>query len=203
VLKEHSKPLKEQEIMVDKTEVEQTPLSDAKVDAEGALALIAALLNAANQGTAGSLATVLGNASQLASGANASLTSVKDNADINVPESISSYVGLAVNEATAHQGRMRVQAEQITQNAITAGQQITQNAVTQSNAIVTDSIGQKHKRTTDQDIIADFLHFQGLRNEALATDRIWNIDEQIAAAEVLYAALGRFITSSKVEDPTG
>jgi len=177
--------------MTEKTENEQTPLSDAKVDAEGALALIAALLNAANQGSAGSLASVLGNASELAAAANSSLTSVKDNADINVPESISSYVGLAVKDATGHHARMQVQAEQITQNAIT-----------QANSIVTDSIGQRHKRTTDQDIIADFLHFQGLRNESVATDRIWNIDEQIAAAEVLYAALGRFITSSKVEDPT-
>ena len=176
--------------MTEKTENEQTPLSDAKVDAEGALALIAALLNAANQGSSGSLASVLGNASQMASSANSSQTSQKDNADINVPESISAYVGLAVNGATGHHGRMQVQAEQITQNAIT-----------QANTIVTDAIGQRHKRTTDQDIIADFLHFQGLRNESVATDRIWNLDEQIAAAEVLYAALGRFITSSKVEDP--
>ena len=188
--------------MTEKTENEQTPLSDAKIDSEAVAALIALLMNAANQGTAGSLATVLGNASQLASSANSSQTSLKDNADINVPESISSYVGLAVNEATTHQGRMRVQAEQITQNAITAGQQITQNAITQANSIVTDSIGQKHKRTTDQDIASDFLHFQGIRGESLAQDRIWNIDEQIAAAEVLYSALGRFISSTKVEDPT-
>ena len=176
--------------MTEKTENEQTPLADTKIDSEAVAALIALLINAANQGTGGSLASVLGNASQLASSANTSQTSTKHNADINVPESISSYVGLAVNNATGHQNRMAVQAEQITQNAIT-----------QANTIVTDAIGQRHKRTTDQDIIADFLHFQGLRNEALATDRIWNIDEQIAAAEALYAALGRFITSSKVENP--
>jgi hypothetical protein len=126
----------------------------------------------------------------LAASVNASQTSVKDNADTNVPESISSYVGLAVNNATGHQNRMAVQAEQITQNAIT-----------QANTIVTDAIGQRHKRTTDQDIVADFLHMQGVRGEAVAQDRIWNIDEQIAAAEVLYAALGRYITSSKVENP--
>ena len=187
--------------MVDKTKDEQTPLSDVKIDAEGVAALVALLMNAANQATAGSLASVLGNASQMGSAANSSLTSVKDNADINVPESISSYVGLAVNNATGHQNRMAVQAEQITQNAITAGQQIVQNAITQANSVVTDSTSQRNKREVDQGTIADFLHFQGLRNEALATDRIWNIDEQIAAAETLYAALGRFITSSKVEDP--
>ena len=181
-------------------ENEQTPRSDVKMDAEGVAAIIALIMNSANQGTAGSLASVLGNASQLAASMNSSQSSIKDNADINVPESISAYVGLAVNEATAHQGRMRVQAEQITQNAITNGQQITQNAITQANAIVTDSTGQKHKRTTDQDVVSDFLHMQGVRGESLAQDRIWNIDEQIAAAEVLYAALGRFITSSKTAD---
>lgn len=182
-------------------ETEQTPRSDAKVDAEGALALIAALLNAANQGTSGSLASVLGNASQMGTSANSSQTSQKDNADINVPESISGYVGLAVNNATSHQNRMAIQAEQITQNAIEAGKQITQNAITQANSVVTDSTSQRNKREVDQGIIADFLHFQGLRNEALATDRIWNLDEQIAAAEALYAALGRFISSTKVENP--
>ena len=117
---------------------------------------------------------------------------MKDNADINVPESISSYVGLAVNNATGHQNRMVVQAEQITQNAIT-----------QANSIVTDAIGQRHKRTTDQDIVADFLHMQGIRGESLAQDRIWNIDEQIAAAEVLYAALGKFIGSQQVAPTKG
>ena len=180
-------------------ETEQTPQSDAKLDSEAVAALIALIMNAANQSSAGSLAAVVGNARQLAASVNSSQTSVKDNADINVPESISAYVGLAVNEATAHQGRMRVQAEQITQNAITAGQQITQNAITQGNMIVTDSIGQKHKRTTDQDVVSDFLHMQGVRGESLAQDRIWNIDEQIAAAEVLYAALGKFIGSQQVQ----
>jgi uncharacterized alpha-E superfamily protein len=166
----------------------QTPRSDAKMDAEAVAALIALIMNSANQGSAGSLAAVLGSASQLAASVNSSQTSVKDNADINVPESISSYVGLAVNNATGHQNRMAVQAEQITQNAIT-----------QANTIVTDAIGQRHKRITDQDIVADFLHFQGIRGESLAQDRIWNIDEQIAAAEVLYAALGKFIGSQQVQ----
>jgi hypothetical protein len=170
------------------TENEQTPRSDAKMDAEAVAALIALIMNSANQGSAGSLAAVLGNASQLAASVNASQTSVKDNADINVPESISSYVGLAVNNATGHQSRMQVQAEQITQNAIT-----------QANSIVTDAIGQRHKRITDQDIVADFLHMQGIRGESLAQDRIWNIDEQVAAAEVLYAALGKFIGSQQVQ----
>ena len=169
---------------------EQTPRSDAKMDAEAVAALIALIMNSANQGSAGSLAAVLGNASQLAASVNSSQTNIKDNADINVPESISAYVGLAVNNATGHQNRMAVQAEQITQNAIT-----------QANTIVTDAIGQRHKRTTDQDVVADFLHMQGVRGEAVAQDRIWNIDEQIAAAEVLYAALGRFIGSTKVENP--
>ena len=177
--------------MTEKTENEQTPLSDAKIDAEGALALIAALLNAANQGSSDSLASVLGNASQLAASANSSQTNIKDNADINVPESISSYVGLAVNNATGHQNRMAVQAEQITQNAIT-----------QANTIVTDAIGQRHKRTTDQDIVADFLHMQGIRGESKAQDNIWNIDEQIAAATTLYAALGKFIGSQQVAPTT-
>ena len=170
------------------SENEQTPRSDAKMDAEAVAALIALIMNSANQGSAGSLAAVLGNASQLAASVNASQTSVKDNADINVPESISSYVGLAVNNATGHQNRMAVQAEQITQNAIT-----------QANTIVTDAIGQRHKRITDQDVVADFLHMQGIRGESLAQDRIWNIDEQIAAAEVLYAALGKFIGSQQVQ----
>ena len=169
----------------------QTPRSDAKMDAEAVAALIALIMNSANQGSAGSLAAVLGNASQLAASVNASQTSVKDNADINVPESISSYVGLAVNNATGHQNRMAVQAEQITQNAIT-----------QANSIVTDAIGQRHKRTADQDIVADFLHMQGIRGESKAQDNIWNIDEQIAAATVLYAALGKFIGSQQVAPTT-
>jgi hypothetical protein len=189
--------------MVDKTGNEQTPRSDAKMDAEAVAALIALIMNSASQGTSGSLAAVLGNASQLAASVNASQTSVKDNADINVPESISAYVGLAVNNATGHQNRMQVQAEQITQDAITAGKQIVQGGITDARQIVQNAISQSNKREVDQGTIADFLHFQGLRNEALATDRIWNIDEQVAAAEVLYSALGRFITSSKVEDPTG
>ena len=169
-------------------ENEQTPRSDAKMDAEAVATLIALIMNAANQSSAGSLAAVLGNASQLAASVNSSQTSVKDNADINVPESISSYVGLAVNNATGHQNRMAVQAEQITQNAIT-----------QANSIVTDAITQKHKRMSDADTVADFLHMQGIRGESLAQDRIWNIDEQIAAAEVLYAALGKFIGSQQVQ----
>lgn len=174
--------------MTEKTENEQTPLSDAKIDAEAVAALVALLMNAANQGSAGSLAAVLGNASQLASSVNSSQTNVKDNADINVPESISSYVGLAVNNATGHQNRMAIQAEQITQNAIT-----------QANTIVTDAIGQSHKRIIDANVVSDFLHMQGVRGESLAQDRIWNIDEQVAAAEVLYAALGKFIGSQQVQ----
>jgi hypothetical protein len=166
----------------------QTPQSDAKMDAQAVAALIALIMNSANQGSAGSLAAVLGNASQLAASVNSSQTSVKDNADINVPESMSGYVGLALNNATGHHGRMQVQAEQITQNAIT-----------QANSIVTDAITQKHKRTTDADVVADFLHLQGIRGESLAQDRIWNIDEQVAAAEVLYAALGKFIGSQQVQ----
>jgi hypothetical protein len=166
----------------------QTPRSDAKMDAEAVAALIALIMNSANQGSAGSLAAVLGNASQLAASVNSSQTSVKDNADINVPESISAYVGLAASNATGHQNRMAVQAEQITQNAIT-----------HANTIVTDAMSQRHKRITDADVVADFLHMQGIRGESLAQDRIWNIDEQIAAAEVLYAALGKFIGSQQVQ----
>lgn len=188
--------------MTDKTP-DDSPSTDLKMDGEGLAAIIALLMNAANQGTAGSLATVLGNASQLAASVNSSQTSVKDNADINVPESMSAYVGLAVNNATGHQNRMQVQAEQITQDAITAGKQITQNAITQANKIVTNAADHSHKRTKDADTVADFLHFQGIRGEGLAQDRIWNIDEQVAAAEALYAALGRFISSTKVEDPNG
>jgi len=187
--------------MVEKVKGEQTPLSDVKFDAEGVAALLALLSNMANQGTGGSTAGVAGNANQMAAGSNASEVSMQAMADINVPESMNAYVGLALNNATSHQGRMMVQAEQITQNAITLGQQITQNAVTQANSVVTDSTSQRNKREVDQGTIADFLHFQGLRNESVATDRIWNLDEQIAAAEVLYAALGRYLSSTKVEVP--
>ena len=187
--------------MVDKTANEQTPLSDAKFDAEGAAAFLALLANIANQGTSGSTAGVAGNANQMGAGSNASEVSMQAMADINVPESMNAYTGLAVTNATGHQGRLQLMGEQILQDAITASKQITQNAVTQANNVVTDSTSQRNKREVDQGIIADFLHFQGLRNEALATDRIWNLDEQIAAAEALYAALGRFITSSKVENP--
>lgn len=183
--------------MVDKTANEQTPLSDVKFDAEGVAALLQLLSNMASQASAGSTAGVLGNTNQLGAGANASEVSIQAMADINVPESMNGYVGLALNNATSHQGRMMVQAEQITQNAITLGQQITQNAVTQANSVVTDSTSQRNKREVDQGTIADFLHFQGLRNEALATDRIWNLDEQIAAAEALYAALGRYLAEAK------
>ena len=48
--------------MVEKVKDEQTPLSDAKFDAEGAAAFLALLANIANQGTAGSTAGVAGNA---------------------------------------------------------------------------------------------------------------------------------------------
>jgi len=178
-----------------------TPKSDVKVDVEGALAMLAALMNAANQATAGSSAGVAGNTNQMGTGSNASEVSMQAMSDINVPESMNAYVGLALNNATSHQGRMLVQAEQITQNAIALSQQITQNAVTQANSVVTDSTSQRNKREVDQGTIADFLHFQGLRNESVATDRIWNLDEQIAAAEVLYAALGRYLSSTKVENP--
>jgi len=187
--------------MVDKTENEQTPLSDAKFDAEGAAAFLALLASIANQGTAGSTAGVAGNANQMAAGSNASEVSMQAMADVNVPESMNGYVGLALNNATGHQNRLQAMSEQILQNAITQANSVATNAITQANSVVTDSTSQRNKREVDQGIIADFLHFQGLRNEALATDRIWNIDEQIAAAEALYAALGRFITSSKVENP--
>jgi hypothetical protein len=184
--------------MTEKNENEQTPLADAKVDVEGVMAFLAGLMNAANQATAGSTAGVVGNANELASGTNTSLTSVKDNADINVPESMSAYVGLAVNNATSHQGRTMVQAEQIMQNAITQGNQITQNAITQANIVVTDATTSKHKRTLDADTVAHFLDMQGIRGEGVAQDRIWNIDEQVAAATILYTALGKFIGSQDV-----
>ena len=187
--------------MTDK--VEDSPSTNLKMDGEGLAAIIALIMNAANQGTAGSLASVLGNASQLAASVNSSQTSVKDNADINVPESMSGYVGLALNNATGHQARVQLMAEQVLQDAISDGKQIRQNAITQANNAVTDSVGQKHKRTTDQDIVADFLHFQGIRGESKAQDNIWNIDEQIAAASALYGALGRFLASTKVENPNG
>ena len=187
--------------MVEKVKDEQTPLSDAKFDAEGAAAFLALLANIANQGTAGSTAGVAGNANQMGAGANASEVSMQAMADINVPEAMNGYVGLALTNATGHQGRVQVLAEQLLSDSINASKQITQNAITQSNSVVIDSTSQRNKREVDQGTIADFLHFQGLRNEALATDRIWNIDEQIAAAEVLYSALGRFISSTKVENP--
>ena len=177
----------------------ETPRADVKIDVEGALAMLAALMNAANQASAGSTAGVVGNANQMAAGANASEVSMQAMSDINVPEAMNGYVGLALNNATSHQGRMMVQAEQITQNAITLAQQISQNAVTQANSVVTDSTSQRNKREVDQGTIADFLHFQGLRNEAVGSDRVWNIDEQIAAAEMLYAALGKYLAASKAE----
>ena len=176
--------------MVEKVKNEQTPLSDVKFDAEGVAALMALLANVANQGTAGSTAGALGNTNQLGAGSNASEVSMQAMADINVPESMNGYIGLALNNATSHQGRMLVQAEQITQNAITLGQQITQNALTQTN-----------KRTVDMDTVAHFLDMQGVRNNDIGYDRLINLDEQIAAAEALYAALGRFISSTKVEVP--
>ena len=167
----------------------ETPRSDVKIDVEGALAMLAALMNAANQASAGSTAGVVGNANQMGAGANASETSIKAQTDINTEESLSAYTGLAVNNATNHLARLNVMSEQVLQDAITAGKQITQNAITQANSVVTDSTSQRNKREIDQGIIADFLHFQGLRNEALATDRQWNIDEQIAGVESLYATL--------------
>jgi len=179
---------------------DETPRSDVKVDVEGALAMLAALMNAANQATAGSTAGVVGNSNQLGAGANASETSIQAMSDINVPESMNAYTGLAVNNATSHLARVQLMAEQVLQDAITAGKQITQNAVTQANQVVTDSSSQRNKREVDQGTIADFLHFQGLRGEALATDRIWNIDEQVAAAEALYAALGRYLAAAKPEE---
>ena len=174
-----------------------TPKADVKIDVEGALAMLAALMNAANQATAGSSAGTVGNTNQLGAGANASEVSMQAMADINVPESMNGYVGLALNNATSHLARVQLMGEQVLQDAITAGKQITQNAITQANSVTTDSTSQRNKREVDQGIIADFLHFQGLRNESLATDRQWNLDEQIAAAEMLYAALGKYLASSK------
>ena len=176
-----------------------TPKADVKIDVEGALAMLAALMNAANQATAGSTAGVVGNANQMAAGSNASEVSMQAMSDINVPESMNAYTGLAVNNATNHLARLNVMSEQVLQDAITASKQITQNAVTQANSVVTDSTSQRNKREVDQGTIADFLHFQGLRNEAVATDRVWNLDEQIAAAEMLYAALGKYLAASKAE----
>ena len=176
--------------MVDKTENEVTPLADAKVDVEGVLAMLAALINAANQGTSGSTAGTAGNTSQMGTGANVSETSIKAQTDVNTEESISAYTGLAVNNATSHLSRVSNMSEQILQNAITASDLLTKN-----------TISQVHKRTVDQDKYGNALDNQALRNTDVATDRIWNLDEQIAAAEILYAALGRYISSTKVEDP--
>ena len=176
--------------MVDKTANEVTPLADAKIDVEGVLAMLAALINAANQGTSGSTAGTAGNTNQMGSGTNTSETSVKAQTDINTEESLSAYTGLAVNNATGHLSRINTMAEQILQNAIT-----------QANTLGNNTITQIHKRTVDQDKYGNALDNQALRNTDVATDRIWNLDEQIAAAEVLYAALGRFISSTKVENP--
>jgi len=167
----------------------ETPKADVKIDVEGALAMLAALMNAANQATSGSSAGVTGNTNQMGAGANASEVSMQAMADINVPESMNGYVGLALNNATSHLARTQIMAEQVLQDAITAGKQITQNAITQANSVVTDSTSQRNKREIDQGIIADFLHFQGLRGESVGLDRIWNIDEQTAAVESLYATL--------------
>ena len=187
--------------MVEKVKGEQTPLSDVKFDAEGVAALLALLSNIANQGTAGSTAGALGNTNQLGAGSNASEVSMQAMADINVPEEMNGLVGLALNNATGHQARVQVLAEQLLSDSINASKQITQNAITQANNAVTDSVGHKHKRTTDQDTVAHFLDMQGVRNNDIGYDRLINIDEQIAAVEALYAALGRFLSSTKVEVP--
>ena len=176
--------------MVDKTKDEVTPLADAKIDVEGVLAMLAALINAANQGTSGSTAGTVGNTSQMGTGTNASETSIKAQTDINAEESMAAYVGLAVNNATGHLSRVNTMAEQILQNAIS-----------QANVLSNNTISQIHKRTVDQDKYGSALDNQALRNTDVATDRIWNLDEQIAAAEILYAALGRYISSTKVENP--
>ena len=187
--------------MVEKVKGEQTPLSDAKFDAEGAAAFLALLANLANQGTGGSAAGTLGNTNQLGAGANASEVSMQAMADVNVPESINTYVGLAASDAQGGLNRVRNISEQILQNAVSEAAQLRQQAITHANRIHTDSIDYGNKLKVDAAVVTDFLHMQGIRGEAVAQDRIWNIDEQIAAAEVLYAALGRFISSTKVEVP--
>ena len=165
----------------------ETPRSDAKIDAEGALAMLAALMNAANQSTSGSTAGTSGNTNQLGSGTNASEVSVQAMADINTPESLSSYTGLAVSNATGHLTRVNAMSEQILQNAIT-----------QANSVATNAISDGNKMRVDASVVGDMLHMQAVRHMDLATDRIWNIDEQVAAAEVLYAALGKFIGSQDI-----
>ena len=187
--------------MVDKTENEQTPLSDVKFDAEGVAALLALLSNMANQGTGGSTAGTLGNTNQLGAGANASEVSMQSMADVNVPESISTYVGLAASDAQGGLNRVRNISEQILQNAVSEAAQLRQQAITHANRIHTDSIDYSNKLKVDAAVVTDFLHFQGIRGEAVAQDRLWNLDEQVAAAEALYSALGRFISSTKVEEP--
>ncbi len=167
-----------------------TPVSDAKIDAEGALAMLAALMNAANQVTAGSTAGTAGNTNQMGSGTNASEVSVQAMADINTPESLSAYTGLAVSNATGHLSRVNNMSEQILQNAIT-----------QANSVATNAISDGNKLRIDASVVGDMLHMQAVRHMDLATDRIWNLDEQVAAAEALYAALGRYLSSTNVTNP--
>lgn len=155
-------------------------------DTVSGLAFLGKVLSAALQSSAGSAAGVLGNTNQMGTGTNASEVSVQAMADINTPESLSAYTGLAVSNATGHLTRVNNMSEQILQNAIT-----------QANSVATNAISQTNKRTVDMDTISHFLDMQGVRNNDLATDRIWNIDEQVAAAEALYAALGRFLSEAK------
>jgi hypothetical protein len=160
----------------------KTPDGDSQGDTEGSNAVAALAAQIAN-----ALSGIAQGQSTAVTGSEATH---KMQTDINTEEALSAFTGLAVAEATGHQSRLNKMAEQVLQNAIT-----------QANMISNNTINHVHKRTIDQDTNANMLNMQALRNTDVATDRIWNIDEQIAAAEVLYAALGRYLSSTSVEKP--
>ena len=162
------------------------PNALAQMDSDGAAAFIGNILAAAMQASTGVASGVSGTAAQQAAAANATEQSHKNQTDVNSEEAISTYNQLAVKGAQTASDRVGLMGEQILQDAITAGKQITTNAITFSDKVHTDAA-----------TVTDFLHMQGVRHEALAADRIWNLDEQIAAAEALYAALGRYLAEAK------
>jgi len=144
-----------------------TPQTDVKLDGEAALAILAGIVNAALESTAGVASGSTGTVQQEAASSTSTETSHKAQTDVNSEEAISTYNQLAAGSNQAHIHRVNNMSEQILQNAIT-----------QANALVTNA-----------NDTANLVNKQAVAHRDVAIDRVWNIDEQVAAAAMLYGRI--------------
>jgi len=141
------------------------PIADADVDNAGAgsgAAIAAALAVIAN---------ALGVSTDAGAGAGASgalaATDTQNKTDVNVPEAITSYNAMLLQNAVMHSKRVD-----------NMGEQIIQNAITQANNIVTNAQES-----------ANLVSKQAIRHTDLAIDREWNPDEVAALFAVYFGRL--------------